>query len=57
MYFCREKLEKFNEGNMFLSFGDFSGAFEYVLVQLLLKQAFFRVQFYIRIKAILSSIR
>ena len=38
-------------------FRDFSGGFECVLVQLLLIQTFFSLQFCIRMKAILSSIR
>ena len=40
----------------FSSFGDFSGSFEGVLVQLLLIRTLFSVQFYIRRKAVLSSI-
>ena len=39
------------------SFRDFSGDFEFVLVQMLLIQTVFSVLFYIRRKAILSSIR
>ena len=42
---------------MFFKFQRFSGGFECVLVQLLLIQALFSVQLYIRMKVILSSIR
>ena len=41
----------------FSSFRDFSRGFECVFVQLLLIQTLYSVQFYIRMKAILSSIR
>ena len=57
MCFVQGKLEKFNESNIFSSFRDFSGGFECVLEQLFLIQTLFSVQFYIRMKAILSSIR
>ena len=42
---------------IFFKFQRFSGGFECVLVQLLLIQTLFSVQFYIRMKAILSFIR
>ena len=42
---------------IFFKFRDFSGGFECVLVQLLLIQTPFSMQFYIRMKTILSSIR
>ena len=55
--FCPEKVEKLNESNIFKVSEIFPGVFECVLVQMLLIHTLFSVQFYIRMKAILSSIR